>query len=57
MSSLRNSYAHIANQPRRPRFLVLSKDNDGVTFDANIDASVVEARFYFECPPANHPES
>lgn len=50
MSSLRNSYAKIASQPRKPLFLNCSLNNDGLTINANIDASVVETKFYYECP-------
>ena len=51
MSSLRDSYAVISNQPRRPRFLNCTLNNDGVTIGAEQDYSAVEGRFYFECPP------
>ena len=50
MSSLRNSYATITGQPRKPLFLNCTLNNDGVTIDAAIDASVVETKFYYECP-------
>ena len=51
MSSLRNSYAVISNQPRRPQFLNCTLNNDGTTINSNQDYSLVEGRFYFECPP------
>ena len=50
MSSLRNSYAKIANQPKRPLFITLTENGDGVTYNIIGDYSVVESRFYFECP-------
>ena len=50
MSNLRNSYAKIANQPRQPRFLNLSLNNEGLVYNANGDYSVTEERFYFEVP-------
>lgn len=50
MSSLRDSYASITNQPKRPLFLNCTLNNDGVTIAANIDASVVETRYFYECP-------
>ena len=51
MSSLRNSYARIANQPRQPSFLNCTLNDDKTTIQAIQDYSLVEGRFYFECPP------
>ena len=54
MSSLRDSYAKIANQPRKPFFLNCTLNNDGTTIGAEQDYSIVEGRFYFECPPDDY---
>jgi len=50
MSSLRNSYAVISNQPKRPSFLNCTLNDDKTTINSNQDYSAVEGRFYFECP-------